>query len=148
MSRYVEEAEFLSTEVLEFIPPGVELIDQEASQRELKQEASVPFNIEMEFDDSISDIEQRVDVAELTSVEFAKAVHREVEVHAVRPCQAVSASSTRAQERIPLWKLRRSYFSLGEWMRLSSRAKPISIESIPSSSLKCPAMGIEPPPPT
>ncbi len=32
----------------------------------------------------------------------------------------------RTQERMPWWKLERLYFSLGEWMRSSSRAKPIS----------------------
>ena len=29
----------------------------------------------------------------------------------------------RAQERVPLWKLFRSYFSFGEWMRSSSSAE-------------------------
>ena len=34
----------------------------------------------------------------------------------------------RAQDRAPLAKLFTSYFSFGEWMRSSSRAKPISID--------------------
>ena len=49
---------------------------------------------------------------------------------------------------MPPWKLDSSYFSFGEWMRSSSRPKPTISESIPSSRLKSPTTGIEPPPPT
>ena len=45
------------------------------------------------------------------------------------------ASRMRTQERIPLWKLRRSYFSFGLWMRSSSSAKPARITSMPSADL-------------
>ncbi len=48
----------------------------------------------------------------------------------------VSASSTRAQLRMPLWKLSMSYFSFGEWIWSSSRPKPISMESVSRIVLK------------
>ena len=53
----------------------------------------------------------------------------------------------RAQERAPLWNDVSSYFSLGEWMRSSSRLKPIISVSILSASLNEPTIGIEPPQP-
>src|SRR5690606_23937540 len=59
-----------------------------------------------------------------------------------------SAARMRAQERMPPWKLERSYFSFGEWMRSFSCAKPTISASRPSTSLKSPATGIEPPEPT
>ena len=54
----------------------------------------------------------------------------------------------RAQERMPLWKLWRSYFSFGLWMRSSARPKPAITTSMPSLSLISVVTGIEPPPPT
>src|SRR5690606_6035801 len=61
------------------------------------------------------------------------------------PAHAVSAARMRAHDRCPLWKEVRSYFSLGEWMRSSSRPKPTSSVSMPSRRLKSPTIGIEPP---
>jgi hypothetical protein len=46
---------------------------------------------------------------------------------------------------MPLWKLRRSYFSFGLWMRSSERPKPVSTTSMRSFSLISVATGIEPP---
>jgi hypothetical protein len=62
--------------------------------------------------------------------------------------QPASRSRMRAQLRMPLWKLSRSYFSLGEWIWSSSLPKPISIASVSRIDLKWPAIGIEPPQPT
>src|SRR5882757_4041613 len=62
--------------------------------------------------------------------------------------QPASAARIRAQLRVPLWKLVRSYFSFGECTRSSSSAKPTMIVSMPSSRLKSATMGIEPPSPT
>ena len=56
--------------------------------------------------------------------------------HLPRASPYAIASSTRAQLRMPLWKLSTSYFSLGEWIRSSSRPNPISIESMPRIFLK------------
>src|ERR1043166_561321 len=58
-----------------------------------------------------------------------------------------SSARIRAQERMPLWKLLRSYFSFGEWMLSSSRPKPTSSESRPSVFLKSATTGIEAPEP-
>ena len=58
-----------------------------------------------------------------------------------------SAARMRAQLRMPLWNEVRSYFSFGEWMRSSSRPKPISSVSMPSRRLKSPTIGIEAPEP-
>src|SRR5436190_8887016 len=58
-----------------------------------------------------------------------------------------SAAKMRAQERMPLWKLLRSYFSFGEWMLSSSRPKPTSRLSRPSVRLKSATIGIEAPEP-
>ena len=44
-------------------------------------------------------------------------------------------------------KLETSYFSFGEWMRSSSRPKPIISESMPRIRLKSPTTGIDPPAP-
>src|SRR5690606_32834352 len=55
------------------------------------------------------------------------------------------AARMRIHERMPRWKLVRLYFSLGEWMRSSACAKPMSSVSSPSRRLKSPATGIEPP---
>src|SRR5450432_91759 len=60
---------------------------------------------------------------------------------------AAIAASNRAQERAPLWKDERSYFSLGEWIESSSRPKPTISASIFNSRLKTPTIGIEPPEP-
>src|SRR5208337_1947769 len=65
-----------------------------------------------------------------------------------RRAHAASAARMRAQERAPLWNDVRSYFSLGEWILSSSRAKPTSRLSICSSRLNAPTIGIEPPDPT
>ena len=54
----------------------------------------------------------------------------------------------RAQLRVPLWNEVRSYFSLGECTRSSSSAKPTISVSMPSTRLKSPTIGIEPPAPT
>src|SRR5271165_1977780 len=62
--------------------------------------------------------------------------------------QAASAARMRAQERAPLWKDVRSYFSFGEWILSSSRAKPTRRLSMRNSRLNAPTMGIEPPEPT
>jgi hypothetical protein len=53
----------------------------------------------------------------------------------------------RAQLRMPLWNELRSNFSLGECTRSSSRAKPTISESMPSTLLKSPTIGIDPPAP-
>src|SRR5262249_48628456 len=58
-----------------------------------------------------------------------------------------SAARIRAHERVPLWKLCRSYFSFGECTRSSSSAKPTMSVSMPSTRLKSPTIGIEPPSP-
>ena len=64
------------------------------------------------------------------------------------PCHACdSASRIRAQDRTPLWKLVRSYFSFGLWMRSSPSAKPTRITSSPSLSLNSVLTGIDPPAP-
>src|SRR6478609_10808065 len=60
---------------------------------------------------------------------------------------SANAPRIRAQERMPLWKLLRSYFSFGEWMLSSSRPKPTSRESSPSVFLKSATIGIEAPEP-
>src|SRR6185503_20004203 len=62
--------------------------------------------------------------------------------------QPANAARIRAQLRVPLWKDVRSYFSFGEWTRASLSAKPTMIVSIPSTRLKSPTIGIEPPAPT
>ena len=61
--------------------------------------------------------------------------------------QAESASRIRAQLRMPLWNEVRSNFSFGECTRSSSSAKPTISESMPSTHLKSPTIGIEPPAP-
>src|ERR1700722_16755465 len=61
-----------------------------------------------------------------------------------RPGHAPMAAKMRAQ----LWNDVRSYFSLGEWMRSSSSAKPTRRLSRLSSRLKEPTIGIDPPLPT
>src|SRR5437016_11483332 len=61
--------------------------------------------------------------------------------------QVASAARMRAQLRVPLWKLVRSYFSFGEWTRSSSSAKPTRSVSILSTRLKSATIGIEPPSP-
>jgi hypothetical protein len=48
----------------------------------------------------------------------------------LKPADHVSAARMRAQERMPLWKLSTSYFSLGLWIWSSSLPKPISIASM------------------
>ena len=48
---------------------------------------------------------------------------------------------------MPLWKHFKSNFSLGECTRSSSSAKPTIKVSMPSTVLKSPTMGIEPPAP-
>ena len=58
-----------------------------------------------------------------------------------------SAANIRAQLRVPLWNDVRSYFSFGECTRSSSSAKPTMIVSMPSTRLKSPTIGIEPPSP-
>src|SRR5215475_543940 len=58
-----------------------------------------------------------------------------------------SAERMRTQLRMPLWNEVRSYFSLGEWMRSSSRPKPISRVSMPSMRLTSATIGIEAPDP-
>src|SRR5712664_969868 len=60
---------------------------------------------------------------------------------------SASAARIRAHERMPLWKLCRSYFSFGEWMLSSSRPKPTSTVSRPSVRLKSATIGIEAPEP-
>src|SRR6478736_5031702 len=60
---------------------------------------------------------------------------------------SASAQRIRAQERIPLGKLLRSYFSFGEWMLSSSSPKPTSTVSRPSLFLKSATIGIEAPDP-
>src|SRR6266542_3696763 len=64
------------------------------------------------------------------------------------PRYPASAARIRAQLRVPLWKLVRSYFSFGECTRSSSSAKPPMIVSMPSTRLKSATIGIEPPSPT
>src|SRR5262245_47109366 len=59
-----------------------------------------------------------------------------------------SAARMRAQLRVPLWNEVRSYFSFGECTRSSSSAKPTMMVSMPSTRLKSPTIGIEPPSPT
>src|ERR1017187_7805862 len=61
---------------------------------------------------------------------------------------SASASRIRAHERMPLWKLFRSYFSFGEWMLSSSRPKPTSTVSRPRVRLKSATTGIDAPEPT
>ena len=53
----------------------------------------------------------------------------------------------RAHERMPLWKLFRSYFSFGEWMLSSSRPKPTITVSRPRVRLKSATIGIDAPEP-
>src|SRR4029079_14440332 len=60
---------------------------------------------------------------------------------------SASLARIRAQLRAPLRNELRLYFSLGEWMRSSSRPKPTSRLSMPSVSLKEVTIGIEPPMP-
>src|SRR6202008_3948429 len=60
---------------------------------------------------------------------------------------SASAARMRAQERMPFWKLLRSYFSFGEWMLSSSSPKPTRSESRPSVRLKSATIGIEAPDP-
>src|SRR5215470_10131653 len=60
---------------------------------------------------------------------------------------AASRSRMRAQLRAPLRNEDRLYFSLGEWMRSSSRPKPTNRLSMPSSALNAVTIGIEPPMP-
>src|SRR5262249_19505919 len=64
-----------------------------------------------------------------------------------RVSHSASAARIRAQLRVPLWKLVRSYFSFGACTRSSSSAKPTMIVSMPSTRLKSPTIGIEPPSP-
>src|ERR1700693_1308677 len=61
------------------------------------------------------------------------------------PGHAPMAAKMRAQERAPLWNDVRSYFSLGEWMRSPSSAKPTSRLSRLSSRLNDTTLGIDPP---
>src|SRR4029453_1875986 len=61
---------------------------------------------------------------------------------------ALSSARIRAQLRAPLVDLLRLYFSFGEWIRSSSRAKPIRSESMPSLLRKDSTIGIEAPHPT
>src|SRR5262249_17261438 len=58
-----------------------------------------------------------------------------------------SAARMRAQLRVPLWNEVRSNFSFGECTRSSSSANPTMIVSMPSTRLKSPTIGIEPPSP-
>ena len=51
----------------------------------------------------------------------------------------------RTHARAPCLKLLRLYFSFGEWMRSSSRPKPIRSESSPSMLWNWPTTGIDPP---
>ena len=51
----------------------------------------------------------------------------------------------RTQLRAPFSKLRMLYFSFGEWMRSSSRPKPISRLSMPSASRNDETIGIDAP---
>jgi len=55
--------------------------------------------------------------------------------------QPASAARMRAQLRVPLWKLVRSYFSFGECTRSSSSAKPTKMVSMPSTRLKSATIG-------
>src|SRR5262245_2223850 len=64
-----------------------------------------------------------------------------------RERHCASAARMRAQLRVPLWNEVRSYFSFGECTRSSSSAKPTMMVSIPSTRLKSPTIGIEPPSP-
>src|SRR5215831_8405459 len=58
-----------------------------------------------------------------------------------------NAANIRAQLHVPLWNEVRSYFSFGECTRSSSSAKPTMMVSMPSTRLKSPTIGIEPPSP-
>src|SRR5262249_55487751 len=60
---------------------------------------------------------------------------------------SASAARMRAQLRMPWWNEARSYFSFGEWMRSSSRPKPISNVSMPSLRLKSATIGTDAPDP-
>jgi hypothetical protein len=60
---------------------------------------------------------------------------------------SASAARMRAQDRAPLRKLSRSYFSFGLWMRSFARPKPTLMTSMPSFSLRSRLTGIDPPEP-